>query len=143
VIANDGAVDPLGHFNPFTIARLRTGAEVPVPSVAVPRDPKESGNQGPWGPVQYKSVGVNIDCWARSLDDGRFSVDVSIEDTSVYSEGQTAPGIAKIDRIPSFRTFRSSNALILKDGQTTQFTAAADKISGEVTKVDVTIAVVK
>ena len=33
--------------------------------------------------------------------------------------------------------------LVLRDGQTRQFTAAADRITGEVVKVDVTLKVVK
>ena len=122
------------------IARLRTGASIPVPSMTAP---KETPIQGPMGPIQYKSIGTNIDCSARSTDDGRFRVDISIEDSSVYSEGQTAEGVPKLSDIPSFRSFQTSNALILKDGQTTEFTAAADRISGEVTKVTVTLTVVK
>ena len=140
VNANDGFVLPNGQFTPFTLARLRTGADVPVPSMATP---KETGVQGPIGPLQYKSVGTNIDCSARSLDDSRFRVDISLEDTSVYSEGQTLQGVPKIEQIPSFRTFKVSNSVVLKDGQSTQFTAAADKITGDVTKVDVTITVMK
>ena len=139
VNANDGSIDGFGNYqtNP---AQLRTGASVPVPSLAAP---KESPVQGPMGPVVYKTIGINIDSWARSMDDGRFKVDIRIDDTSVYSEGQTAPGVAKIAEIPSFRTFQSHNAVMLRDGQSSQFTAAADRITGEVTKVDVTISVVK
>jgi hypothetical protein len=38
--------------------------------------------------------------------------------------------------------FESSETLVLKDGQSSQFTAATDKISGEVTK-SITLTVVK
>jgi RNA polymerase sigma factor (sigma-70 family) len=34
-------------------------------------------------------------------------------------------------------------SLILRDGQTSEFTAATDKITGEVTKIDVTLTVIK
>jgi hypothetical protein len=139
VNANDGFISADGRFNPFKVAQLRTGASVPVPALASPKE----GPMGPMGPVQYKAIGTNIDCTAQSTADGRFRVDISIEDTSVYSEGQTAQGVAKLDDIPSFRTFQSSNSVILKDGQSAQFTAAADRINGEVTKVDVTVTVVK
>jgi hypothetical protein len=140
VNANDGSLDPLGNYQPMNPAQLRTGASVPVPSLAAPKD---SPVPGPMGPVVYKTIGINIDCWAISMDDGRFKVDIRIDDTSVYAEGQTAPGVAKITEIPSFRTFQSHNAVMLRDGQSSQFTAAADRITGEVTKVDVTISVVK
>jgi hypothetical protein len=140
VNANDGAITQDGRFTPYNVARLRTGAKVPIPSMAPPKD---SPIQGPMGPVTYQSIGTNIDCTARSMADGRYRVDISIEDTSVYTDGKTAPGVAKLPDIPSFRTFQSSNAVILKDGQSTQFTVAADKISGDITKVDVTVTVVK
>jgi Bacterial type II and III secretion system protein len=139
VNANDRVTGPLGQFEPRMV-QLRTGASIPVPSMA---PPKESPMQGPVGPVQYKPIGINIDCTAQSTDDGRFRVDISIEDTSVYSEGQTAEGVAKMSDIPSFRTFQTSNTVILKDGQSSEFTAAADRISGEVTKIDITVTVVK
>jgi hypothetical protein len=61
----------------------------------------------------------------------------------VYSEGQSAQGVPKFDGVPSFRSFQTSNALILKDGQSSEFTAAADRITGDVTKVVVTVTVVK
>jgi hypothetical protein len=140
VNANDGFLDMMGNYQPANPAQLRTGASVPVPSLAAP---KESPVLGPVGPVVYKTIGINIDCWALSLDGGRFKVDIRIDDTSVYAEGQTAAGVSKIAEIPSFRTFQSHNAVMLRDGQSSQFTAAADRITGEVTKVDVTITVVK
>ena len=140
VNANDGAIDPMGRYSSYNIARLRMGAQVPVATLAAPKD---SPVQGPMGPVTYKDVGTNIDCYAYSIEGGRFSVNVSIEDSSVYSDGQTAQGAPKLNDIPSFRSFKSNSTLLLKDGQSTEFTAAADKISGEVTKIDVTVAVVK
>jgi hypothetical protein len=44
---------------------------------------------------------------------------------------------------PTLRTFSATNTLILKDGQTAQFTAAADKTTGEVVRVDITMKVEK
>jgi hypothetical protein len=115
------------------------GAQVPVsmPS-ALPGDAP-----GIRGPVTYKDIGTSIDCDAKSLNDGRFSIQVTINDTSVYADGQSAAGTAKLNDIPTFRSFSSNETVILRDGQTTQFTAAADKVSGEVTRVDVTLTVVK
>jgi hypothetical protein len=45
--------------------------------------------------------------------------------------------------MPVFRSFRSTNTLVLRDGQTRQFTAATDRVSGEVVRIDVTLNVVK
>ena len=44
---------------------------------------------------------------------------------------------------PSFRNFRVTEQVMLKDGQSREFVAATDKVNGEVTKVDVTLTVVK
>jgi hypothetical protein len=44
---------------------------------------------------------------------------------------------------PVIRNFNASNNLVLRDGQTRQFTAAADRVTGEVIKVDVTLKVAK
>ena len=45
--------------------------------------------------------------------------------------------------MPSFRNFNSSFTALLRDGQTMQYTSATDPVSGEVMKIDVTVAVMK
>ncbi len=120
-------------------ASLRMGAQVPILTFMTPKDTVP----GPMSSVQYKDIGTNIDCTASSTDDGRFKVDINIDDSSVYADGQSAEGVTKVSDIPSFRSFRSSESVILKDGQTTEFTAATDRVNGEVTKVDVTLTVIK
>jgi hypothetical protein len=46
-------------------------------------------------------------------------------------------------KVTALRSFRFSNSFVLKDGQTAQFITAVDKVTGVVTKVDVTLTVVK
>ena len=109
---------------------LRMGAKIPISS---------------GGRYTYQYVGTNIDCMASTLDDGRYRLDLTIDDSSVYGdEPGSAPGEVKRmgDRL-AFRSFKSTNTLILKDGQSTQYTTATDKVSGEVTKIDVTLNVIK
>ena len=103
-------------------ANVRMGSQVPV--------------QMGQGTVEYKNVGTNIDCGVTSTDDGKFRVYVSIEDSSVMERRSN-------DFPPTLRTFLFRNTVVLKDGQTAQFTAAADKVTGEVVKVDVSLAVEK
>src|SRR5688572_3951183 len=103
-------------------ANLRMGSQVPVPIAQ--------------GGVDYKTVGTNIDCSATSTDVGRYRVYVSIEDSSVMERRSN-------DIPPTLRSFIFSNTVVLKDGQTAQYTAAADKTTGEVVKVDVTMNVEK
>jgi hypothetical protein len=134
VNADDGARQPFGGYVPNNSGRvsLRMVVQVPIQTTV----------NGAVTTV-YKDVGTSIDCYASTTDDGRFDVAVSVEDSSVYTDGQTVQGIAKVGDAPVLRSFRSNASLILKDGQTGQFTAATDKVSGETVRVDVTITVVK
>jgi hypothetical protein len=118
-------------------ANLRMGTRVPILSTSY--TPIATGGAGvnPLTSYQYQDVGTNIDCTTGLLDDGRFRLDLSIEDSSVEE-----PSRPTGDR-PALRSFRVTNSLVVKDGQTAQFTTAVDKITGIVTKVDVMLSVVK
>jgi hypothetical protein len=121
-------------------ANLRMGTRVPIVSTSF--TPIATGGAGvnPLTSYQYTDIGTNIDCSSTVVDAGKFRIDLTIEDSSVYPEDQSRSG--NVDR-PSFRSFRATNSMVLKDGETTQFTSAVDKITGIVTKVDVTLTVVK
>lgn len=121
----------------FGRANLRMGAKIPIVMMMAPPAPGPDGKDMQVGPIQYQDVGTNIDCTTRAYDGGRYGIDLTIEDSSVYEEQ------GKRNERPSFRSFRASDSMILKDGQSAQFTAATDKVNGEVTKVDVTLTVVK
>jgi hypothetical protein len=45
--------------------------------------------------------------------------------------------------MPVFRNFKTRTTLLLRDGQSRQFTAATDRVSGETVRIDVTLRVVK
>jgi hypothetical protein len=117
---------------------LRMGSSVPIPSMTI----KEGTPTMPMTAYQYRDVGINIDCTAASLDDGRFRFELAIDDSSVYGDdGPASKAIAQ--GAPSFRSFRITEQVVLKDGQSREFIAATDKVNGEVTKVDVSLTVVK
>jgi Bacterial type II and III secretion system protein len=118
---------------------LRMGAEVPV--VATPTTAAARGDKpaSPTPSYSYKPIGTNIDCSANTAAGNQFRLTLEIEDSSVYPDEQ--PRTPK--GVPMFRSFKLSNTLLLKDGQSTQLTSAVDKVSGEVLKVDVTLTVVK
>ena len=116
-------------------ANLRMGTKIPVTMLMMANVPKDAPAGGP---VQYQDVGTNIDCMATQLDDGRFSLNVTIEDSSVFPDDQ-----ASARGNPSFRSFRASNGMVLKNAETGQFTTATDKVTGETVRVDVTLTVVK
>jgi len=122
-------------------ASLRMGAKVPVMMMMTANVPKDFP-QG--GPVQYQDVGTSIDCSVSTVqDDGRFRLEITIEDSSVYGDPPNPTDNKPAPGNPSFRSFKATDSMVLRDGQTSQFTTATDKVSGEIVKVDVTLSVVK
>ena len=93
--------------------------------------------------MNYEQVGTNIDCNAVALSDGRFEVQVSINESSVITDPQELKAIQTMDNYPVFRSYQSTNTLFLKDGESSQFTAATDRTTGEVVRVEVKVTVVK
>ncbi len=120
-------------------ASLRMGTSMPVVMFS-PADPATPKGVAPPTPVQYRDIGTNIDCASTALDEGRYLLSMTVDDSSVYPDeppsGATRNG-------PSFRSFRAINAMILKNGETGQFTTATDKMTGETVKIDVTLTVMK
>jgi hypothetical protein len=127
---------------PGGVCQLRMGASVPIPTIVAPAG-NPAGPTGPMpGPVQYRDIGTNIDCSARTVDEGVFQLRLNVEDTSVYTNAQDG-ATPSVGQMPVFRTFRSTNTLVLRDGQMREFTAAADRVNGEVIRIGVTLRVVK
>ncbi len=119
---------------------LRMGVEVPI---------ARKGEVTPATGISYRSVGTNIDCMAESAVDGVYRLVIKVEDSAVLSEpadgspraGTEANSIA--GDMPAFRSFKSNFTILLRDGQSTQYTSAVDPVSGEVMKIDVTLNVIK
>ena len=127
---------------------LRMDAEIPVvnrPMPANPADPApavpDPARFLPGMSYSYRSVGTQIDSSARSVGGGRYKVTVVIEESSVYGEDATAMDTFRARGVPVFRSFGSSNTLVLRDGQSRQYTAAADRVTGESIRVDVALTV--
>lgn len=126
------------------LTSLRMGGEVPLPTMSpVTVDGKPMTGLPTGGPVMYKAVGTNIDARGRILGGGRFEIWVSVQDDAIATPQSVGAGSTPTTSLPVIRSFRVSNNVVLKDGQTRQFTAAADRITGEVVKVDVTLKVAK
>ena len=103
---------------------LRMGIEVPV-TVAE-------------GAQQYRNVGTNVDCRAHDLGDGSFRLELSVEQSSIYPASTSGD-----DGNPLFRTFNSNLIVLLRDGESMELTSATDMVSGEVSKVSVSLEVLK
>ena len=125
---------------------LRMGVDVPVGTASQTRTSGvNSSNQTERtsSVPEYRYVGTQIDTWAVPTDDGRFTVNLRLTDSSVFTADQDGRAAIKSADVMAFRSFTTSNTLTMRDGQTLQFATATDKITGEIIKVDVTITVAK
>ena len=125
---------------------LRIGAEIPVMNRPIPPNPAVSTVPDPTRfmpgvAYNYRPVGTQIDSFARRAGDDRYKVTVIIEESSVYGEDATAMETFRAPGVPVFRSFESSNTLVLRDGQSRRYTAAADRVTGESIRVDVALTV--
>jgi hypothetical protein len=112
---------------------LRTGIRVPIEVDG--KDQKTT----------YMDLGSNIDCGVRSEDDGRYRVYLSFERSSLFpnksAEGERL--VSEPNGLPLLRQFRSSESLVLKDGQALENIASTDPLNGHSLHVSVTINVQK
>jgi hypothetical protein len=119
----------------FSACRLRMGAQVPIATIP---------NIAPNGPVQYREIGTNIDCSVRPVSGGRYQITISIEETSVLGQDVIEPSAAaKFGDMPIFRSYQSTNTVVLRNTESAQFTAAADRVTGETVSAEVTLTVLK
>jgi Bacterial type II and III secretion system protein len=123
-------------------ALLRLGARVPIRTQET--TPASDGKPATTtSSVRYENVGTNIDCNVTALTDGRIELAVSINESSVITDPQELRNIQGGDSYPVFRSYQSTNSLFLRDGETNQFTAATDRTTGEVVRVEVKVTVMK
>ena len=115
---------------------LNMGTQVAVPTTAFSA-PAGDDKTKPLMSYNYRDVGTRIAANART-GEGGFDLMLNIDDSSVY----TSPVVGGV-QMPAFRTFSARNRLLLRDGQTREYTAATDRVSGEVVRVSVTLKVVK
>jgi len=112
---------------------LRTGIRVPIQTEG--KDQKTT----------YMDIGSNIDCGIKSEDDGRFHLYLIFDRSMLYpnksSEGERL--VAEPNGLPLVRQFRTSENLILKDGQTSENLVSTDPLNGRTLRVSVTINVQK
>lgn len=120
-------------------AKMRIGTRVPVYA-------------GKDGGMQYVDVGTNIDCRAHRMDDRNFDVQLTFERSWIdgdvllpFEKGSQASANLALSQFnePVIRQFKSELNLVLRDGQTVESTVATDPLSGKVSKLEVTFAVVK
>jgi hypothetical protein len=119
-------------------SQLNVGANIPVPTTTFA---PAGGNTAPLVSYNYQNIGTNIDCRVTLTEDGRFDLTVSVDETTVVTNADAVAGA--VAGVPVMRSFKSRNRLLLRDGQTRQYTAATDRVNGETIRIEVTLRVVK
>ena len=125
---------------------VRMGTRIPVLSTVFGASSAGGAASIPQSSYNYQNVGTEIDCGAVSLADGSYLFNITVTDSSVYypekSESPAAAASATTGA-PSFRNFSAKFTAVLRDGQTQQYVAATDPVSGQVVKIDATLNVQK
>lgn len=126
---------------------VRMGSDVPVVQTVFGASTAGDKDKAsiPQRSYSYKNVGTHIDCTASSAADGAFRLVIVLNDSSIQFDpkGSGQSSAAGMADAPVFRNFSSDFRILLRDGQTAQYTSATDPVSGEVLKVDVTLNVLK
>jgi hypothetical protein len=121
---------------------LRMGNQIPVTTTVFSKE-----GERPATSYNYRDVGTNIDCTSSTAADGYYKLNLTVADSSVYFPDRSDPTLAKeltsASGTPAFRSFTSSFYILLRDGQTVQYTSATDQVTGQVIKLDATINVQK
>jgi hypothetical protein len=123
-------------------ARVRMGMEVPMPAVVLaPSDGKPAPSTATAQASQFRAFGTKIDCSVQIIGEGRYRVNLTIEESTLYSDEDRSRMTS--GATPVLRSFQFTDVLLLKDGQSEQVTAAPDRMSGEVVRVNATLSVLK
>jgi hypothetical protein len=132
----------LGVLNNGQKTILRMGIQVPV--IQTVFGAKGDGSV-PQSSYTYRDVGTNIDCQARDIGNGLYSLAITVQDSSIQLDRPSGPSEQKgvMRDVPSFRSFNASFAMVLRDGQTMQYASATDPVSGEVMRIDVSLSIAK
>jgi hypothetical protein len=118
-------------------ASLRMGVSVPVPTTVLTPKLEEAPAQMMQS-YNYRDVGTNIDVSASTAPEGRYFVEITLNDSGLNTKDAGA-----VAGRPMFRNFTSRFYLLLRDGQTATYTSATDPVTGETLNVQVTLSVLK
>ena len=124
---------------------LRMGNQIPVTTTVFGAGAKDG--EKPMSSYTYKDVGTNIDCSSYTAADGYFKLNLTVTDSSVYFPDRTDPTLStaatSVVGTAAFRSFNSSFFILIRDGQTVQYTSATDQVTGQMIKIDATVNVQK
>jgi hypothetical protein len=125
--------DPSGHVSYSSFMRI--GVRVPV------------AGTGKEGQSTFFDVGSNIDSGVQAEEDGRFTVRLNFERSSLYFQGRgDEKGVLKTAETgqPYIPTIRAQSLLVtVKDGQSLEVLTATDPMNGHVFRLSLTLNVQK
>jgi len=129
---------------------MRMGIDVPVgTSTTTDNQTSPAGGSGATRStgttstrIQYRSVGTDISCRVTRIDETQFAVRVNVSDSSIHSPDGEATAAKSADGL-TFRTFNTSNSVVLRDNQSVLFGTGTDKVSGESLRIEVALHVLK
>lgn len=125
---------------------LRMGGDVPVPTTTFTPAQKEGEKASVGTSYSYRSIGTNMDVMCSKVEGTgaarQYRITVTIDENSIYPDNVVPVG-ARATGAPAFRSFKSTNTFSLRDGQSVEYTAATDRVSGEVYRVTVKMTVIK
>lgn len=121
---------------------LRMGTRVPTVSTVFGA---KEGSGVPATSFTYQNVGTDIDCSASSAPEGGFTLQLTVSDSSLYypDKTETSGTASVLSGVPAMRNFTSKFNVLLRDGQTAQYVAATDPVSGQTVRIDATLNVQK
>jgi hypothetical protein len=125
---------------------LRLGVQVPIAQQAFATG-SDDGPKAVVAPVpvsvSYQSVGTNIIVSRLStLDGGRYWLSLMFEESFVYGLPASSQPILKTGT-PAIGTYRVDQGIIVSDGRAIAVNTAVDRVSGETTKLEVTVTALK
>lgn len=93
------------------------------------------------GSFSYEQAGTAITCEAGVVGEGRYRIRVRIEESSIEDAGRASTVASLEPGTPIFPSFTSDATLVLRDGESRQYLAAPDRVSGETIRIDVALTV--
>lgn len=120
-------------------ATLRFDSSMPVPTTTFAQ--QDGANKTtPVTSFTYRSMGTSLTVSdARAQGDGRFMITLSIEDSQIVPAADQIAG----GPTTGTQTHRSQASPILRDGQTVLHSLVTDRVTGDMTRIEVTLNVVK
>lgn len=134
ILVNADSSGPGPGHAPYS-SYTRIGVRVPV------------AGAGKEGQSTFVDVGSNIDCGVQREEDGRFTVRLNFERSSLYFQGKGEErGTIKTAETgqPYIPTIRAQSLLVtVKDGQSLEVLTATDPLNGHIFRLNLTLNVQK